>query len=1359
MIDYQRPQAQDRTGDHPLQVSALASCAFPHDAFIASTPANLPPASCTPQASASSTVYSHEIQPALPSFGSELNEGPVYPPVPTARHILMPSLAQQKPSQPSALSEPPSPQHSVNKNSLAAAAAALTVVKSPWEVLVDDTAANAAYAAKVQRARQLLHDFHVYQQQQQLRQDHGSCFGRSGCAVLDPSSIGSQQRGGSGSALGNSARRQSRFTGADTVRVLRGSQRTAPSEGSDTRDVSTATTVLSPALTHAEDSGLARSIKQPSPPEQCLAPFNTTSSPPLLLTPASSALESNTTTTTITRDNNVNSTGSFNAAALDVAKKRARRLLFYNAKARAAFSDQGLSLTRAVHKELLRGAPSTSASGLARQTGESDPTTPAPTCSVEMDGAVDSPGDARLSSSKPSVSTGEDKAAGHCSEAASLASAESEAEAKRALHLLCGIRAMRRQTEELTVALLHACGEWSCWDATVDAPHLHPSSSSEMKSTSPRQHLFADLFLRSGGGAATAAKRAAMADGEEGSATALYEEELRSGRAQACTALRAALHLPSEPPQDNNDRGPVNATDKARARTGELPRSAVAFLKLAEAPPPRAVPPPPPTSTQLALFASQQRILREAPPCWQACVSPTAARHAPSVSDSAPARNEKMESATPQPTQRDAGVHGADEARGVYARFQRHLHDLRAERRSVQRTYEALCTAAVSKAHGPRRRSSQTSSTSSSSRKRCASAKPRVDPADAQGALSREGDGPASPLRAGSSTLLSSPPVVAGEKTRPWMDSIDDGEGKREPLVTRDDRAAVESTTATLVAPDKEPAAQQRTKETLELPSSPRLASADGHDDPPHGNDGNAAPLSSKARARAAAVATAARLLSSSVSSNSEVLGKPTDRTAELHAACPPTIAPSSKESPPAGSPVTPPPVDEKADREAAPLPVSAAAHVSAERGGEVAPAAPLPAGSKEQRGPGSTQPSAAAVKQVCSTPEVIGAREGAIVAAERDGNTTEGQRRSPAAAASARRRRSLVESTLSEDDHSTDTATSTSDEKPVNNTGSRSESSYTASHDSDDDSYSYSYSDGGANVHATPHACAASWLPFMNATLFTHAGAVDAAAEAERKAREEGESRTHKASRSSRRQGVIHSPIGGLSMDVYDELTEWVSRQQQQQEGRSGTAQQSSAADDGTAAASVLSADDLRALSTWLRTAAAEEDNVGRRKHTGRGGAGAAVSAAAASTPPPPPRVQKALQIIFQGKTPAVSLFLSSKAATTATHDNAEEHAARKKDSMLSAAGASTRLPSTNLQQEIPAGPTAIAVARSTPSLSVASSANEEAGIHAATPETLPPVHPNMTNASTPEASKQKVVQSPRRRSLLKRLFSCGGR
>lgn len=645
-----------------------------------------------------------------------LRDASLYPPIPKAHYVSGPLTRE----------------------------ASASPLKSAWEVLQVDAAANAAYAARVRQAKALLSEFHRFQQSQ--RPPHMAPTGNTtdASAAAEESACSSHNR-------------------LDTFSA----------------------TSFPPAAATRRDGQAEPSLNLPSTVSGSVEP------------------------------NIYAGDGAFNTAAFEAAKHRARRLLYFNAKARTAFADHRLSLTRAVYKDLLRS--STAAPAQGSNAGHQSvvcaqsPKPTAPSAEVPSD-----------KTAAPAAAVKEPPAT--ASPLTAATSSASAAEAKRALNLLCGIRAMRRQTEELTMAVLHACGEWGCWTDTA-APHL-----------------FKDLFLHDGSGN--------IGDGEEGqSAGFAFTDATLERRVNACATLRRNLHLPESAAGDKD----VQAA----------PDAAVAFLQLAEAPPVRRVPPPPPVSTQLALFAVQQRTVRHAE------VLKSAITAAPSPQSRAITKEER-------------------EKIGAYGDIPQRLQELRGQRQGLQNILEALLQNATPA--GPAKATA--GATPPPPPPLLATSSPLLD--TLRSSLDRPVLAtPDSKMQTVSphpvvlaDTQLSSPPELVVEKTRPWVDSIvglevvaGDRVAAPQPSTTApaplpaaaNSVSEVISTTSPVVNETLLPLPQIAAASAASVPTGVTLAERSGAF-PSFAGSRSTIPHSSKAKAIAAAAAAAARLISSSTSSRESSL-------------------------------------------------------------------------------------------------------------------------------------------------------------------------------------------------------------------------------------------------------------------------------------------------------------------------------------------------------------------------------------------------------------------------------------------------------------------------------------------------------
>ncbi|KAG5511204.1 hypothetical protein JKF63_07146 [Porcisia hertigi] len=391
--------------------------------------------------------------------------------------------------------------------------------------------------------------------------------------------------------------------------------------------------------------------------------------------------------------------------AFELAKRRALQVLCCNAHARAAYVVQGLRLSRAVYDDVLGRPVEATKRVVALQSAPSRRTT---TVTPLSDGPPAPPrvtADAapRVShfSASPLLGRDSERKENQSPVASMPLMSEAErvaatAEAERALSLLSTIRAMRRQTEELTVSLLHACGEWGCWSTPpVNVDHapgmpqgLSCASQVQPRDAKPEQHLFADLFLEgpvvstglSLSPSATllglreesptaylAALRAAGAVGDavvaldtpRYSPVNTFAEESASRRGRACRVLRQAL-------ERQRQQGSLSTAT-----------AGAAFLDMALTPPQSALPPPPPTSVQLDIYAAHQRALRGA-------VSQRGGGEGEEAAQTVLARSSKTSGTAPS-----GGV------ATPYASLQKKLEALSTQRRQLQRTYDVLYAAAV----------------------------------------------------------------------------------------------------------------------------------------------------------------------------------------------------------------------------------------------------------------------------------------------------------------------------------------------------------------------------------------------------------------------------------------------------------------------------------------------------------------------------------------------------------------------------------------------------------------------------------------------------------------------------------------
>ncbi|GET85938.1 hypothetical protein, conserved [Leishmania tarentolae] len=398
----------------------------------------------------------------------------------------------------------------------------------------------------------------------------------------------------------------------------------------------------------------------------------------------------------------------FDSAAHELAKRRSLQVLHDNAQARAAYVDQERQFPRAMHAQLWR-QPVMTVNDIAAVEGSiSHPT------SIEVttkDGQALPPaagtGDiSRASNASASpVLTGDKEPRkdqlpiGVMSVMSTAELTAAAAEAERALSLLRSIRAVRRQAEELTVLLLHACGEWGCWSeatvrggpATEQTRTLSPSSPLP-GCTRPMQHLFADLFMeapltssvrctspsasllgaRDGPSKAaelyvSAAENASMA---RFSAASCFAKESACRRERACQVLRQAL-------QQQQQRWPLptatSATSDTSTATTVSLTAGVAFLEMASTPPQRAIPPPPPLSVQLHLYSVHQRTQQDPIRDWRRWTAQVTEAGSTKAGDAS----------------------SSEEVASLHDPVYQQLHTLRTQRGPLQRGYDVLHTAAA----------------------------------------------------------------------------------------------------------------------------------------------------------------------------------------------------------------------------------------------------------------------------------------------------------------------------------------------------------------------------------------------------------------------------------------------------------------------------------------------------------------------------------------------------------------------------------------------------------------------------------------------------------------------------------------
>ncbi|CBZ23558.1 conserved hypothetical protein [Leishmania mexicana MHOM/GT/2001/U1103] len=524
-----------------------------------------------------------------------------------------------------------------NTSAATAAASAASRYPSGWQTLMTATQATTAYAASVQQAKQLLRDFERYQRSvgaSPLHHDHLRAKLRPGC-------LGS----GSGSA---------------------GRKNCPPLDVGAPGQHGTSSAIISTEARGCASNVGTRHAAQPPQASPSSSP-----SPSFPLDPA----------------------------AYELARRRSLQALYYNAQARAAYVDQGLRLSRAVYAALLK-QPGMAIGDVAAMEGSSGHTTGTAVPHNDRQalppaaGAGDVPRTSNAAASPSLAGDGSQKTDQPPIAAVPVMSpaerAAATAEAERALSLLCSIRAVRRQTEELTVRLLHTCGEWGCWsvptaeDGAAWETTRTPLPSSPLPGRIRRsQPLFDDLFMAAppaptalrtspsgslvgvsdGHSKAPVLDLSAAEDADTArlSAASVFAEESACRRERACQVLRRAL-------QQQQQRWPLST---AAAATVTLSAGA-AFLEMALAPPQRAVPPPPSMSVQLDLYAVQQRALQTSIHEWRRRVAQTAATGA-------------AKAAGASPSEEVASPHGSS---------QQQLHTLGTPRPQLQRSCDVLHAAA-----------------------------------------------------------------------------------------------------------------------------------------------------------------------------------------------------------------------------------------------------------------------------------------------------------------------------------------------------------------------------------------------------------------------------------------------------------------------------------------------------------------------------------------------------------------------------------------------------------------------------------------------------------------------------------------
>jgi hypothetical protein len=312
-----------------------------------------------------------------------------------------------------------------------------------------------------------------------------------------------------------------------------------------------------------------------------------------------------------------------------------------------------------------------------------------------------------------------------------------------------------------------------------------------------------------------------------------------------------------------------------------------------------------------------------------------------------------------------------------------------------------------------------------------------------------------------------------------------------------------------------------------------------------------------------------------------------------------------------------------------------------------------------------------------------------------------------------------------------------------------------------------------------------------LNATLSTHTTVAAVAMEVESPTRhsdgissQKAPSATHDCSR------------GGLDADVFHELSRWVTVAQgdiRVEEGESKPKWRSKA---DTSAAAPLSSDDMKVLTTWLRDVADGK----RRAHSSlkriTDGPGSATS-----LPVVPPAVQRALQAVLPGYTPPPPCDSSTPTGTAAVASATFATAAQTETALSPAKAAAVETndtgippvtsasesedvtsPSTASRAEGQAQLKAAAAVAATAPASVPAAVSQHSADASAPSNAaeemegddscsdsawrIPPTHPSLpsiavvpTQTVPHTATTAKTVELPRRKSLLQRLFTCGGR
>ncbi|CAG9568872.1 conserved hypothetical protein [Leishmania major strain Friedlin] len=606
----------------------------------------------SPEASQSSRTFSPSCNVAAARhsacpIGSDLvsraaSDAPMHPPAPktTLAQLTHPGHISGCPpaERPWSCTTPPGSDGATrvflpcadNTSATTAATPSASRYPSAWQTLMAATQATAAYAASVQQAQQLLRDFEGYQRSvgaSPLNHDQRRAKLTPGCLESGRGSAGT--------------------TNCPRLDVDALGQRGTPS-----------------AIISTKARGSVPSVGTGHPAQP---PRASPSSSPYLSFP-------------------------LDPAAYELARRRSLQALHDNAQARAACIDQGLWLSRAVHAGLLK-RPGTAIGDVVTMEGSSGHLKS--TAVAHNDGqALPPAAGAGHAPPTSNAAAGQQKtdqppiAAVPVMSVAERAAATAEAE--RALSLLCTIRAVRRQTEELTVLLLHACGEWGCWSVPTAEEGVACETTRTPLPSSPlpgrirhSQHLFADLFVAaplaptafctsssvSLVGVSDGTAKADLLDlsaGEDAdparlSAASVFAKESACRRERACQALRQAL-------QQQQQRWSLST---AAAATATLAAGA-AFLEMALAPPQRAVPPPPPMSVQLDLYAVQPCALQRSIQEWRPRAAQTTAAGATKAGGTSP----------------------PEEAASLHCSLQQLLHTLGRQGPQLQSSYDVLHAAA-----------------------------------------------------------------------------------------------------------------------------------------------------------------------------------------------------------------------------------------------------------------------------------------------------------------------------------------------------------------------------------------------------------------------------------------------------------------------------------------------------------------------------------------------------------------------------------------------------------------------------------------------------------------------------------------